>query len=491
MNEICVVYYDLVEIPAEILSIVNIDHYGSLHYKKQKLVDYHQNIFKENEINLFIHIKSIADLQYFISYYSLSNIQNFIFFPSSFAIVDPKEFSDFIKRIKYIDGEIAIANYESIRSFLRIGKKSILALLEMLLLDNNSIENIINQNFQHIEKFRKETFYLQISSYIEFIKFLHSNFELRYFNSLLGTGLVITKTSTKKLKMLSEFKYYEFVPEPLKMYFLRPFDYQENKNDAQYSLEQLNIPDLSIQWIHFSLDINQFTILLERIFNFLKHRPYQKTTVEQASDAIEKLYVGKLNDRFELLKTSDIYAKLNAIISNCTKYNDLENILEHYKKVYLKLKHFRKGETEQHFGHGDLCFSNILYDKRIDYIKFIDPKGCTTQEEAYFDKYYDLAKLSHSILGNYDFINNGIFNLNYDNDLNISLKIEAFEDYHSYQKLFQKHIEKNNFNYQLVRIYEASLFLSMLPLHIDYPKKVLAFILIAIQILEELDQFEP
>ncbi|MBC7389181.1 MAG: hypothetical protein H7329_08235, partial [Opitutaceae bacterium] len=44
----------------------------------------------------------------------------------------------------------------------------------------------------------------------------------------------------------------------------------------------------------------------------------------------------------------------------------------------------------------------------------------------------------------------------------------------------------HGYNYELVRIFEASLFLSMLPLHIDNPKKVLAFILNAINILTEI-----
>jgi hypothetical protein len=38
-----------------------------------------------------------------------------------------------------------------------------------------------------------------------------------------------------------------------------------------------------------------------------------------------------------------------------------------------------------------------------------------------------------------------------------------------------------------MRLGEASLFLSMLPLHIDYPNKVIAFMLKASQILDEVE----
>ena len=56
-----------------------------------------------------------------------------------------------------------------------------------------------------------------------------------------------------------------------------------------------------------------------------------------------------------------------------------------------------------------------------------------------------------------------------------------------YKELFKKHVEANGYDYRTVRLYEASLFISMLPLHIDYPHKVLGFILNAWGILEELE----
>ena len=42
-------------------------------------------------------------------------------------------------------------------------------------------------------------------------------------------------------------------------------------------------------------------------------------------------------------------------------------------------------------------------------MKFVDPKGALEEEDLWTDPYYDLAKLSHSVLGNYDLINNSLF----------------------------------------------------------------------------------
>jgi len=488
MNDFCVVYYDLVEIAEEICSVVNINNYGSLHYRKQKLVQYHQSIFKNNRITQFYHIASRNDIEEFINYHSHSSIHNFIFFASSFVIVDSFSFSDFLNRIKHIDSPLAICKNDEIYSFLKLGKKQVLNLMEMLLLGESNLNNLLIQNYSSLEKFKKENFYLQISNYITFVKFLHSNFELRYFNSLQGNGLTITKSSSKKTKMLNEYKYYDFVPESLKIYFLRPFNFIEDEHNASYSLEQLNVPDLAIQWIHYSINPTQFKILIERIFTFLGQRPHKKSNRDVVQEGIRNLYLVKLQNRLTEFKNSMVFAQIDAIVAKCTVYSGIDDVLAYYVQLFEKIDKLRKNELNQHFGHGDLCFSNILYDKRIDFIKFIDPKGCTSEKDAYFDSYYDVAKLSHSILGNYDYINNGIFNIDIDNNLNMSINIPVPENQKEYEIIFIEFLEKNQFDYKLVRLYEASLFLSMLPLHIDYPKKVLAFILTAISILNSLDK---
>ena len=55
------------------------------------------------------------------------------------------------------------------------------------------------------------------------------------------------------------------------------------------------------------------------------------------------------------------------------------------------------------------------------------------------------------------------------------------------KELFASYLAKNGFDYTAVRVFEASLFLSMLPLHIDNPHKVFGFILNAINIMEEIE----
>ena len=57
------------------------------------------------------------------------------------------------------------------------------------------------------------------------------------------------------------------------------------------------------------------------------------------------------------------------------------------------------------------------------------------------------------------------------------------------REMFVDLILQHGYNPFLCRLCEASLFLSMLPLHMDLPKKVLGFVLTAIQILKELEHY--
>ena len=98
----------------------------------------------------------------------------------------------------------------------------------------------------------------------------------------------------------------------------------------------------------------------------------------------------------------------------------------------------------------------------------------------------DIAKLSHSVCGRYDFFNNALFDIKIDTSFSYNLQIPF--DNSKYIDIFRRKVEENGFDYLSVRIYEASLFLSMLPLHIDTPHKVFGFILNVKNILEEIER---
>ena len=60
-------------------------------------------------------------------------------------------------------------------------------------------------------------------------------------------------------------------------------------------------------------------------------------------------------------------------------------------------------------------------------------------------------------------------------------------DNRQFVEMFKENLAEAGLDLKLIRLYEASLFLSMLPLHMDRPKKVFGFVMNALAILDSLE----
>lgn len=326
---------------------------------------------------------------------------------------------------------------------------------------------------------------MDIGNIESFLQCVAGNFEARFFNSLAGDEFTLVKSSTKKDKIKAEYTFYHLLPEDMQMWFVEPFDYQEDNGKASYTMERLHMTDLAIKWVHGSIDEDEFERILDKYFYFFNNR-HDKEIPEDEYKAIEKsLYEDKVVKRVEELKILPEYAEIAKLLS----MNDgltIDDVVRKYLGLKEKMSGVICGDYVSVIGHGDPCFANTMYNKSTRTLKFIDPKGALTEEELYTNPYYDIAKLSHSVCGRYDFFNNGLFEINVDTKLGTELSLDF--DNSVYIDIFRRKLEENGFDYWLVRLYEASLFISMLPLHIDYPQKVLGFILNANNILKEIEQ---
>lgn len=123
--------------------------------------------------------------------------------------------------------------------------------------------------------------------------------------------------------------------------------------------------------------------------------------------------------------------------------------------------------------HGDLCFSNIMYDSRSNSIKVIDPRGLNIQQELtiYGNQSYDLAKLCHSFIGLYDFIIADSFNLEKNDKVGVKLKFNVDFRLEQIQSVFMaKQLISDISNMEIIAP-TILLFLSMIPLHYDKPHR--------------------
>ncbi len=126
--------------------------------------------------------------------------------------------------------------------------------------------------------------------------------------------------------------------------------------------------------------------------------------------------------------------------------------------------------------HGDLCFSNMLFDTRGRRLKLIDPRGldCNDNFSIFGDMTYDLAKLAHSVIGMYDFIIAGRFEILSDNTVEKLGKVIHFDMDERLERIqadFLQFCFADGIEISDIMPAVVLLFLSMPPLHNDRPDR--------------------
>ena len=319
-----------------------------------------------------------------------------------------------------------------------------------------------------------------------FRTFITSGFDARFFNALEGDDYTVVKRSAGVDKLRREYTYFTLLPPEMKQWFATVYDYKEGADSASYSIERYHMTDLAIRYVHGAIDEEEFRAIMERLFHFIKSRKVKQVSDDEYNSNAKSLYIDKVVERTETLKGLKGYDRISDYIATGTDYRNIDEIVDRYRGLYESITGGRRFMKLMAVGHGDLCFSNILYNHDARLLRLIDPKGAMTEDEMYMNPYYDIAKLSHSICGSYDYFNSDQYEISVDAGMKLKLDIDSDND--RYIKIFYEYLHGNDIDVRLIRLYEASLFLSMLPLHIDREKKVLGFILNAIRIMDETEK---
>jgi hypothetical protein len=309
---------------------------------------------------------------------------------------------------------------------------------------------------------------------------MYKQFKTRYFNQItydINTNVLVKKSSNIE-KLRAEYEFYQALPENLKEYFVVPNSYIETNNYAQYNLAYIPAEDAAIQHISNNLSRSSYDRMMLKVSKFLDACPVEVLPENSMKAEAYNLVISKSKYRIGLLESNPIW--INSIYrkkledSGLTTYKLLE-ILEERFNFFIQ----DRITWNKRLSHGDLCLSNILWSDEANIFKLIDPKGV---ESMYLDEYYDIAKLCHSIVGNYDDIIYENYVANYDD---LSIKITREEDVYFWDT-FRSWVIDRNISFELQRIYQVSIFISMLPNHIEDDARVGAFILNAYNHLKTL-----
>lgn len=268
----------------------------------------------------------------------------------------------------------------------------------------------------------------------------------RTFNDLSITEYSVTKSSKDIIKMQAESHWLTSVPAQLKRYVPQVHDM---KHDS-YTIEYLYNSSLANIFVFGNLDTNSLKDILEKCVEYIevekKYKPDTRINTNY-------LYTEKTLSRLSYLNLDEKYT------INGVQVGSIREVIEDLDK-YIDKDCYKYNSIM----HGDLCFSNILYDSRSNHIKLIDPRGVDNKHNIsiYGDWRYDAAKLAHSIIGKYDFIIANRFKYIENSPTNIDFYIECKNIDENLERYFDTF-----FDFKLYYPIMINLFLSMIPLHSD------------------------
>ncbi|AMG53706.1 TPA: hypothetical protein MYV51_000889 [Citrobacter amalonaticus] len=439
------------------VDIIAVDDDFSLGKSLSFAIDYIKRKSKDEKLQVLfgdtiVSIKQVLDSSNFIAISKADDSYNW-------AIINKKddnlEFSE--EEIKFLDNNVVCGHF---------GFDNILLLQECLIESNYGFIEALNKYHSNDN--------LLVVEVEQWLDFGHINTYYkskakfttqRAFNELEITSDWVEKSSHDAVKISAEANWFESVPQEIKRYTPQYFGKAVRNNNLSYKLEYLYFTALNELYVFADLPIIVWKCILDRCLEFIKNCSLYEPQQKESYSRLSELLVEKTNERLKVFCKEREFNLDDAWEFN-GEYISVSDVLNVANKNIPQ-------DIKVSLMHGDFCFSNILFDFRANRIKVIDPRGLTTNKELtiYGSMYYDLAKISHSILGMYDWIIAGYYDIDL-TDYKINFILDENEKIKQLQKMFtdmvlsQFSISENN-----LYAMQIHLFLSMLPLHADDAKR--------------------
>jgi hypothetical protein len=308
----------------------------------------------------------------------------------------------------------------------------------------------------------------------------------RAFNEVKIDGQVARKTSKDADKMRAEANWLTAIPPSVRLYSARLIDQGEDQAGVFYETEYEYLPTLAELYVFGSLVRPTWIRILSSCQEFLEMCARTKKPDECSDLDLAELVVKKTQSRLTQFANQTGY-DVNSMLRYAGRpMPSLLQIADDIAGSYINLTSGRKRTVM----HGDFCFSNILYDSRLQRVHVIDPRGYVTtgQNSIYGDLRYDVAKLAHSILGKYDQIIAGRYRLVEGGGRRYDIHFEHAPHHAWLDDAFSKiEVDGLRAGGREIRAVTVALFLSMLPVHADRPDRQQAFIANALRLYADLE----
>lgn len=314
-------------------------------------------------------------------------------------------------------------------------------------------------------------------------------FTTRAYNSFALNPLTkasIIKTSEEE-RLKGEAEYYLNLPNDLKVFFPRMIGCDLN-SPYRMELEYYAYDNLGNVMVSPNYDDNFWEQTFDFLLGYINSYKQSKTVNSNHKDSL-LMFIDKTEKEYiKLMYDFDFFSELRT-----KKYFTLNGkSLKSFDLVWDKIKHFIETkliEDKFYFIHGDLCFSNILYGinpiTNDLILKMIDPRGVFGQTKYFGDAYYDLAKISHSCNGGYEYFIYDKFKV----ETEKTSFLLTFENESNKKKINEKFVnlsQQFDFDYQKIKLIEGCIFIGMCARHYDSLERQKGMFITGLNILNEI-----
>jgi hypothetical protein len=479
------VYDDSIDIPESIRRTIGASHFGDIVRRKRRLSDTIQATVEAVLECEFLRVTDSAQLLELIDKIARLPADAMIFrLPSSIVPASSEVFSSLMAKLPYALDPVLYGAESMTDAPSYLFRDDAIALLGAR--ETGKRRKFLGAVETRAVRVGNDKQFVDISEISWFLAFMAGATEARHFNSTSISAGIFRKHSRDVAKMRGEYQFFHIADEAMKRFLLPTFDFSQDSDGAGYAMEYLLVPDAAMQVVHHTFNEASFGRMMDGFFAFIGARGRSNVGATEVRNVAERDIVDKLNRRVAQLLATPVGQQLDQIITAAGPHGSLGSMVERCR-VQLHKALGASQFDDLALSHGDPCFSNILYQSEINLFRLIDPRGALDRDAAMMHPVYDLAKFSHSVLGGYDFVNGGLAECRLDAAMRLSLHFDRGGPPPWMKEALRRRFAELGWDIALIRAIEASLFLSMLPLHIDAPDKLPAFCLIAGEILDELE----
>lgn len=298
----------------------------------------------------------------------------------------------------------------------------------------------------------------------------------RSFNDVQVEGDFLIKQSGQIAKMRDERRWFQDLPETLRLHTPRFGGSIERDHRAGYALEYLFAPSLADLFAFGELGLSSWLEIFEGCaqlldkFDAIPPEPAApEASAEYAALFHQEMIERKTRQRFDNFLTTAGLDRAQEFRINGKQLPSLGRVLDDFLQAVPPTQ-----PAGIRLWHGDLFFGNMFYDFVARRALCIDPRGQLPGfgYARFGDPRYDIAKLAHSVLGKYDKIILGRSRLARHAAHDWELRCAATPHEAEIEQIFSETlVTARGLSRSEIAAMTGLLFLSMLPLHGDDPER--------------------